>query len=392
MQARRNRLIFGLNPVILVAGLVSLLTDMSSEMIVPVLPLFLTAVLHTRYEAIGIIEGLAESTASVLKLFSGWISDRFGRRKPLMVAGYSLSNLVKPLLALTTTWGQVLGVRFADRVGKGVRGAPRDALIADATTDADRGKAFGFHRALDTLGAALGPLAAFAILAASAGRYQLVFVASAVPGVVAVLLLVLFLRERKETTGTAGRTRPKFAFSSLGKRFILFSLIATVFAVGNSSDAFLVLRAQSVGMTASLIPLAYFLFNITYAVLAIPVGMLSDRIGRRTVLVFGYILFAALYFCFGIARSPSWIWVLFFAYGFYYAATEGIQKAYVADLVTPGMRGMAMGTFSAMTGLAALPASLVAGFLWQSFGAFASFSVSTACAVLAAGLMVVFKI
>ncbi|MCL6517077.1 MAG: MFS transporter [Alicyclobacillus sp.] len=376
-----------------VTGLVSLFTDLSSEMIVPVLPLFLTAVLHVQAGEIGVIEGIAESTASVLKLFSGWLSDQMGRRKPLMLAGYGFSNLIKPLFAVCTSWGQVLFIRFADRFGKGVRGAPRDALIADAATEADRGRAFGFHRAMDTLGAALGPLTAFAVLAALPGHYRMVFWVSAVPGVIAVLLLLVFLREPR-TPAPAHRRRglPRFGFRALGGRFMGFSLIAALFALGNSSDAFLILRAQDVGMRAELIPLAYFTFNATYAVFAMPAGVLSDRIGRRGVLVLGYLIFAAIYLGFGVVTSPAGVWALFAVYGLYYAATEGIQKAYVADLVPSGQRGMAMGTFNAIIGLAALPASVVAGALWQAFGPLATFGVSAVCALLAAVLLMVFRI
>jgi len=389
----RNSQVFGISSVIFVAGLVSLLTDFSSEMIVPILPLFLTSVLHVSVTDIGVIEGIAESTASVLKLFSGWISDHMGRRKPLMILGYGLSNLTKPLFALSNTWGQVLTIRFADRFGKGVRGAPRDALIADVATKEQRGKAFGFHRALDTIGAALGPLTAFAILALFHGNYRTVFWVSAIPGILAVMLLIFFLKETKHKAQEESHVSlPKIGFRSLGKRFMGFTFIATLFALGNSSDAFLVLRAQNVGMATSMIPLAYFTFNVTYSIFAMPAGILSDRIGRRSVLVLGYLIFAIIYLGFGMAQNSAWIWGLFIVYGLYYAATEGIQKAYVADLVQQGQRGMAMGTFNALTGLASLPASVIAGFLWQSLGPMATFGVGTICAVLAAALMVILRI
>jgi len=390
---KREKKIVGLSPVIFVTGLVSLFTDLSSEMIVPVLPLFLTSVLHVQVGAVGVIEGVAESTASVLKLFSGWISDRIGKRKPLMLAGYGFSNLVKPLFALSTSWGQVLTIRFADRFGKGVRGAPRDALIADSASKEERGRAFGFHRALDTIGAALGPFTAFVILIIFHGNYRTVFWVSAIPGILAVILLIFFLKEVKAKPNNERQALlPKIGFRNLGKRFMWFTLIATLFAIGNSSDAFLVLRAQSVGMAAGLIPLAYFTFNVTYSIFAMPVGVLSDRIGRRAVLVFGYLVFAVIYLGFGMAANSLWIWGLFIVYGLYYAATEGIQKAYVADLVDKGQRGMAMGTFNAFTGIAALPASILAGFLWQALGPMAMFGVGAVCATLAAALLVIFRI
>lgn len=316
---------FGLGPTIWVAGWVSLLTDASSEMIVPILPLFLTTVLGVGAGSIGIIEGIAESTASVLKLFSGWLSDRLGRRKPLMVLGYGLSNLTKPVLAVSGTWGQVLAIRFADKVGKGLRGAPRDALIANATTQ------------------------------------------SAVAA-------------------------PKFGVALLGWRFLAFCAIASLFALGNSSDAFLILRAQNVGMATNLIPLAYFLFNAVYSFAAMPAGILSDRVGRRVVMVIGYLIFAIIYLGFGFVRNSGLIWGLFIAYGLYYALTEGIQKAHVSDLVPAHLRGMAIGTFSAMTGLAALPASVMAGVLWQWIGPQATFTVSSALAGAAAILLIIFRV
>jgi MFS family permease len=386
-----------MNRVIFITGLVSLFTDLSSEMIVPVLPLYLTAVLHVSTGDIGIIEGIAESTASVLKLFSGWLSDKIGRRKPLMVAGYGFSNLIKPLFALTNSWTQVLCIRFADRFGKGIRGAPRDALIADVTRKEVRGKAFGFHRAMDTLGAALGPLVAFGVLAVVPQGYRVVFWVSAVPGVIATLLLIFFLKEGRKRDGDPEgdvRTRPlpQFGFRTLGKPFVRFTLISTLFALGNSSDAFLILQAQHVGMEPKWIPLAYFLFNVVYSLFAMPAGMLSDRVGRKAVLVGGYIVFAGIYLGFGLVHQALWIWVLFLLYGLYYAATEGIQKAYIADLVAEGKRGMAMGTFNALTGLAALPASILAGTLWNLYGPLASFAVSSVLALMAAVLMLVIRI
>lgn len=381
-----------INPVILVLGLVSLFTDLSSNMIVPILPLYLTSVLHVQVGSIGIIEGIAESTASILKLFSGWISDRIGKHKLLMLIGYGLSNLTKPLFALSTSWSQVLIIRFSDRFGKGIRTSPRDALVADTTTKEERGKAFGFRRSMDALGAALGPLAAFGILAIYAGNYRLVFWLSVIPGVLAIILIILFLKEKERKEKVKQASLPKIGFKNLDRRFIWFSLIFTFFTVGNFSDAFLALRAQDAGMLPALIPLAFFALNLSSSIFSMPIGMLSDRIGRRPVLIFGLLIFAVIYFGFGIVKSVPWIWVLFVFYGFYYAFTEGIQKAYIADIVPEGQRGTAMGTFNAMTGLAALPASILAGFLWQAFGPIAAFGTSSVIAVIAALLMMILRI
>lgn len=383
--------IFGINRVILIIGLVSLFTDLSSSMIVPILPIYLTTVLHIPLTSIGIIEGIAESTASILKLFSGWITDRFGKHKLLMLIGYGLSNLTKPFFAISGSWSQVLLIRFSDRFGKGIRTSPRDALLADATTKEDRGKSFGFRRALDALGAALGPLVAFGILAIYAGNYQLVFLLSVIPGAISLLLIIFFLKE-KESISSIKRSLPKIKFKQMNRRFLAFSFISTLFAVGNFSDAFLALRAQDAGMIIALIPLAFFTLNLSSSIFSMPVGILSDRIGRRPVLISGFFIFAIIYLGFGIASSVTWIWVLFILYGLYYAFTDGIQKAYIADIVPEGQRGTAMGTFNALTGMAVLPASIIAGYLWQSFGPEVAFGVSSGIAILAAVLMLIFRI
>ena len=369
--APRARLISG---NLLVAGLVSFFTDVSTEMIVPVLPLFLSATLKTPTATIGLIEGVAESTASVLRVFSGRISDRTGRRKPLVVAGYTLSNLTKPLLALASSWTHVLVIRFVDRVGKGIRNAPRDALIAESVPPAHRGLAFGFHRAMDTAGASLGPLVAFTTLALLPENYRAVFWIATIPGVVAILIGALFLRDRARSTSSS--VPPSLGLRGLGPRFAVFTAIATLFALGNSSDAFLILRARNVGMAASVIPLAYFTFNVVYASLSTPAGVLSDRIGRRSVLVLGYAVFALVYLGFALLageRAPWAVLVLFIIYGAYYALTDGVQRAFVADLVPDHLRATALGTFSMATGLALLPASLIAGLLWDRIGPAAPF-------------------
>ena len=393
-EARTKKQFFRLNSVIFVLGMVSLLTDLSSQMIVPILPLYLTSVLHVQVGTVGIIEGTAESTASVLKFFSGWISDRFGKRKWLMVGGYGLSNLIKPFFALSSTWGQVLFIRFADRFGKGIRTSPRDAILADTTTKEERGKAFGFRRSMDTLGAALGPFVAYLILTLWGGSYQAVFWVSAIPGLIATLLLIFYLKDKSnpKIIQSDARSLPAISFKGLGSRFVWFTLITTLFTIGNFSDVFLILRAKDVGMAAEYIPLTYFAYNIVTSIFSTPFGMISDRIGRRPVLITGYVMFALIYLGFGLVHTVLGIWILFFIYGLYYATTEGIQKSYVADMVPEGQRGMAMGTFNALTGIAALPASVLAGFLWQSFGAFTAFGVSSLLAIISALLMFILRI
>lgn len=385
-----KRLLFGLNSAIFYIALVSLFTDLSSQMVVPILPLFLTSVLHTNVTTVGFIEGIAESTASILKLFSGWFSDWIGKRKPLMVIGYGVANLVKPFFGFTTSWGQVLGLRFVDRLGKGMRGAPRDAFLADITTEEDRGKGFGFRRSMDSLGAALGPLVAFGILAGH-GSYRLVFWASFVPGVIAIIIVTVFLKEAKKAPNEKKRDLPRFSFRGLGKPFVIFTIISTVFTLGNFSDAFLVLRAQNIGMTAALIPLAYLLFNLISSLFSTYAGGLSDRLGRRPLLIVGYFIFACIYFGFSAIHHVAWLWVLFAIYGLYYATTDGIQKAYIADLVPKEKRGTAMGTYNAITGLASFPASLLAGFLWQAFNPSTSFIVGGALACISALLLLILR-
>jgi MFS family permease len=326
----------------------------------------------------------------VLRVFAGWLSDRAGRRKPLVVAGYSLSNLSKPLLALAGSWPQVLAVRFADRFGKGIRGAPRDALIADSISAERRGLAFGFHRSMDTLGAAGGPLVAFATLALLPENYRAVFWIAAVPGVIAIIVAGFFLRDVSRPR--AGGHLPTLGFAGMGRGFALFTLIAALFALGNSSDAFLILRAKNLGLAPAAIPLAYFAFNVVYAVLAAPFGALSDRIGRRVLLMAGYAVFAAVYLGFAIAGGPAArgeAVVLFLVYGTYYALTDGMQRALVVDLVPSGLRATALGTFSTVTGVALLPASLVAGELWDHVGPAAPFFYGAALAALAAILLAI---
>jgi MFS family permease len=370
------------------AGLVSLFTDISSEMLVPVLPLFLANVLGAPVRAIGLIEGLAEAMASLMKAFSGWMSDRTGRRKPLMVVGYGLSNFLKPLMGFTGGWGQVLAIKLADRFGKGLRGAPRDALIADSTSPQERGKAFGLHRAMDTLGAAIGPLVAFGILWLRPGQYRWVFWAAIIPGMLA-LVAVFFIRETGSGVRQSGAVLRNWslALGAVPPRLRRFMVIGVLFAIGNSSDAFLILRAQDLGLATALVPLAYFAFNASYAVLSYPAGALSDRVGRKPVMVGGFAVFALIYLGFGLATKAWMSWPLFVCYGLFYAGTEGIQKAYIADHAQKEHRGTALGVYNALTGLAALPASVLAGYLWDVVGAAAPFYVGSVTAALAAVLL-----
>ncbi len=396
VTADEPSMIPGISRNVLTLGIVSLLTDISSEMVYPILPLFLANVLGAPLAVIGLIEGVAECTASLLRVVSGWLSDRAGWRKPFIFSGYALSNASKPLLALAVAWPQVLGIRFAERFGKGIRSAPRDALIADSTSTALRGRAFGFHRMLDTTGAAIGPLVAFAILGASHDNYRMVFVLAAIPGLFSLLVLASFLRDARQAPAATSVSRtsglaPRLGgqFRALGRPFVEFTVITALFTLGNSSDAFLILRTENLGVAAAVIPLVYLSCHLVHAALAMPAGVISDRIGRQKVLVIGYVLFAAIYLGFAMARGAVMAWALFAAYGGFYALTEGVQRAFVGDLVPLGWRGSAMGIFNAAIGIAALPASIVAGVLWQLVSPEATFLYGAALAAVAAGLLIV---
>lgn len=402
--AVRPGLLAGLTRNVFVLGLVSLFTDISSEMIVPVRILFLVGILGTPLPIAGLIEGVAESTASLLKIVAGRISDRVPDRKPLILFGYTLSNGVKPLMGLVGVWPQALGLIFLDRVGKGVRGTPRDAMLADSAPAAYRGKAFGFHRSMDTLGAALGPLFAVAILALTNRDLRQIFIWTALPGLLSILVIIFFLREDhrdmpapKPTPAPAAAPAPRswrdrFAWvpqaAALGPRFWMFTAITAIFGLGNSSDAFIFLRAEGLEQALEAVPLIYFGYNVVYAVLATPLGALSDRLGRAPVLIAGYLSFGLVYAGWAVASLPWHAWALFLLYGVYAAATEGVSKALVTDLVPRTQRGAAMGWFAGVAGLAALPANVLGGWLWSTFGPSATFGFGAWAGFVSAALMI----
>lgn len=387
--ATSERKLFGFNRNVTVAGFVSFFMDLSSEMIYPLVPLFLANTLGVSKSMIGLIEGIAESTASILKVFSGWLSDRLGNRKWLMAIGYGISTLSRPLVALATGWRLVLGSRFVDRFGKGVRTAPRDAIIAESTDCASLGKAFGFHRAMDTMGAVAGPALAFFLLRLLANDYRKIFWLSMIPGIIAVLLIIFFIKERANA-GSGSASRPKLTFAHFDWRFKFFVLIATVFAVGNSSDVFLILRAQQTGVAAVTIPLVYMLFNLVYSLSSIPAGMAADRFGRKRVILLGFVLFAILYYGFAVVGTPATIWVLFAFYGLFMGLTEGIQKAYLATIIPADFKATAFGVYTTAVGLATFPASLIGGWLWDHVSPAATFYFGAATAGVSAVLFIVF--
>ena len=359
----------------------SFLMDTSSEMVINLLPLFLSNVLGVKTNIIGLIEGVAEATSSLLKLFSGWLSDRLRARKWLAVAGYGISALAKPFFYVATGWGAIAGARWADRVGKGVRTAPRDALVADSVTPAQRGLAFGFHRAADTAGAVLGLAIALLVVwlaqSGSAGltasTFRTLVLISLIPAALAVITLALGATD-VPVSGTA--KAPSFGFKGLGRPFLLFMLIVGIFDLGNSSDAFLVLRAQERGLSVLGVLGMLITFNVIYTLISTPAGALSDRIGRRRLLIGGWLVYALIYLGFGLAQTAWHIWALYAVYGFYYGMAYGTAKALVADLVPANLRGTAFGTYNAVLGILDFPASVIAGVLWQGVGRWAGWGPS----------------
>ncbi len=370
---------------VIALGLVSLLTDFSSEMIYPLLPVFLTAVLGAGPAALGIIEGVAETTASLLKLFSGAWSDRVGRKKPLVVAGYALSTAARPLVGFAAAWAHVLAVRFADRIGKGVRTSPRDALVAASVPPGDRGRAFGLQRAMDHLGAVLGPLAAFLLMTGAGLSYRPVFLLSVIPGLAAVAALLFFVRE--PAAPAPAHAGARLRDGGLPAPFRRYLAIVCLFTLGNASDAFLILRTVDAGVPAKYVPLLWGAFHVVKSSLSTPAGMLSDRWSRKTLIAGGWLVYAACYGGWALARGPAWVVGLFLAYGLFAAATEGAERAFVADFVPPDRRGTAFGWFHLAVGISALPASVVFGIVWGRYGAPAAFGVSAGLAVAASVLL-----
>ena len=359
----------------------SFFMDISSEMVINILPLFLANVLGVQTSIIGVIEGFAETTASLLKIFSGWLSDKLHARKWLAVSGYTISAIVKPLFYFATTWEMVAGARWADRVGKGIRTAPRDALVADSVDPKQRGLAFGFNRAADTAGAMLGILIALGVVwFAQAGTvalhestFRTIVLISIAPAFLAVIALALIARD---VPIKGERAMPKFAFKSLGKPFMILMLIVCIFELGNSSDAFLILRAQNLGMNVVGMLAMLVVFNLVYTVLSIPAGALSDRIGRHGIIIGGWLMYAVVYLGFALAEGAWQVFALYAVYGIYYGVAYGTTKALVADLVPENLRGTAYGTYNAVLSLVAFPASVIAGVLWQGVGAWSGFGAS----------------
>ena len=382
----RDDTVLGFNRNIFYAGLVSFLTDTSTKMVYSIMPLFLMS-LGASKTTLSVIEGIAESTAALVKAASGFYSDRIGRNKPFMVIGYAVTAIVTPIYAVVTSPMQVLGLRFVERFGKGVRTAPRDSLVAGSATTGDMGRSFGLHKAMDNSGAILGPLLAFALLQVLPEDYRSVFLLAAIPAVVGVLAILLLIREAAKPKESLYR---RFRFRDFPRRYYLLLGIVFLFTLGNSTDALLIVKANEVGVKVAYIPLVYLVFNVVSVLLSIPIGKHSDKIGRERVLVFGYLVYAAVYFGFGYTQDVRAIFMLFAAYGLYSAATDSIQKAFVSDLLDANKQGTGLGIYNAMLGLTLLPASILAGVLYDRVDSSVPFYFGAATATLAALLMAAF--
>jgi len=384
---------------VLALSFVSLLNDTSSEIIYPLLPAFLALSLGASPFAIGLIEGVSESVASLLKLLSGYLSDRFGSRKLPVFLGYSLAAIMRPFLAFVTTWPQVLVVRMSDRVGKGIRGAPRDAIIAGSVPQHQRGFAFGFNRAADHLGAVFGPVAGVLLLMIFAvdthnptvREYQQVFLFASVPVVLGLLVIAIFVRDNRNVPETAAAEPPNFSLRGFDPNFKRFLLVIALFTLSNSTDAFLLLRATESGVSPLLLPLLWMTLHFSKVVFSIIGGDLSDRVGRKLLIIVGWTVYAAVYAGFAFVNTAWQCWLLFVVYGAYFGLTEGVEKAFVADMVTEKKRGTAFGLYNLAFGITVFPASLSFGLIWNQFGASTAFLTSALISVAAIFLLAAMK-
>lgn len=367
-------------------GWVSFFNDLASEMVYPIVPIFLTSFLGVPVSIVGVIEGIAESTASILKVFSGWLSDRFQKRKLFAVSGYSLSTFSKIILGLSYIWPFVLVARFIDRFGKGIRTSARDSLITESCPENIRGKSFGFHRALDTLGAVFGPLAAIIFLAIFNDNLRLVFYIAFIPGIIGVILLIVFVREKKKKALSFNDI--KLRWRDVNPSFKIFLFVSIIFSIGNSSDVFLILRAQDLGLTIRITIFAYVLFNLTYALFSTPAGIIVDRIGAKKILILGFLIFSLVYFFLGLINKSLFIWLLFPIYGIYMALTEGVGKAYISLLVPQEKSGTAFGIYQTSIGICSFFSSLIAGVMWNYINVRIPFFFGSIMAFVAAILFI----
>ncbi|MBM4340172.1 MAG: MFS transporter [Deltaproteobacteria bacterium] len=390
----KQKSFLGLSKNVRSLGWVSFFNDIASEMIYPLLPLFLNTVLGAGVVFIGVIEGIAESVSSFLKLFSGWVSDRFQKRKGLILFGYFLASITRPFIGLATSAYHVLFLRFFDRIGKGVRSSPRDALLSQSCGEEERGKAFGFQRAMDHAGAMTGPLIASFLMAAFTKDLRIIFVLAFIPSLFCLWILwrgVTDVAPVKPPNPIQQKpsTPPKLNWKEWDRQFKYFLLIITLFTLGNSTDAFLLLRAQDLGLSIVSIPILWFVFHLSKTVFSIPGGALSDRIGRKKVMVLAWTIYGLVYLGFAFSSKAYQVWLLFIVYGFFYGLSEGTEKAWVSDLVEESKRGTAYGAYHFCIGIAALPASLLMGFIWKAVGVQWAFTFGAIMALIAGFLTIV---
>ena len=376
---------------VILLGLVSFFSDISAEMVYPIIPLYLTSTFGATPILIGLIEGVAESLASLLKVFSGYVTDKWGKKKPIAFVGYAAGLVYKVALIIAGSWGGVLGARVIDRVGKGIRTAPRDVMVCDSADENNLGKAFGIHKALDMAGSAIGIFISFLLLENSGKNiaYKELFTISIIP---AILGLFMFFFVKEKRTHSAMNKREPFwqNMKKLDGQLKLYLLVAFMFTIGNSSNAFLLLRAKSVGFDDKNVILLYFIFNLTASILSIPLGRLSDRIGRKKLLVTGYVIFSTVYLAFAFASSQATIIFAFILYAFYTAMITGVERAYIAEISPRDLKGTMLGLHSTIVGVALLPASLIAGLLWDGFGAPTTFIFGSGMSLLAALTLLLF--
>ncbi|HEY3381358.1 MAG TPA: MFS transporter [Vicinamibacterales bacterium] len=389
-----TRVVFGLPRPVWLLGLTSLFTDTASEAIYPLLPLYLTRVLGAGAASLGLIEGFAEAANSLLKIVSGYLSDRWQTRRPIVIAGYSLSSAVRPLIALVSSWPQLFVVRFMDRVGKGVRGAPRDALLAACATPSTRGRIFGFHRAMDHVGAVAGPLLASLFLWVYPGRYRWLFALTIIPGALAVAMLFKVPKDQASDTATSSPgVRPTLVppgWRGLPRSYFTLLAVLLVFALGNSADSFLLLRLTDEGVRPVFIPLLWALLHVVKALMSVWGGVKSDRWGRRFVIGSGWIVYALVYAGFAASNSVATLVTWFLVYGLYYGLSEGTEKALIADLAPADLRGTAFGIYNAALGIGSLLASVAFGLVWKMVSPTAAFGVGAVLAILATFMLFAF--
>ena len=367
----KNSIFRGITRNILILGFVSLFTDLSSQMVFPLIPLFLTTALGAGAYAVGVVEGAAETTASLLKVVSGYWSDKIRKRKPFVLFGYSLSSLTKPLFAFANVWLFVLFIRVIERIGKGLRTAPRDAIVAESADERVRGKAYGFHRAMDGIGSVMGAVLAFLLLPVAG--YRNIFLFAFIPAVIAVSIILLVREKRTDTKKEKRTPSLRVSFKELPRNLKLFIAVSAIFAMGHFGYAFLLLRAKNIGLTDQKAILLYVLFYTVYVLCSIPSGILSDRIGRKPVLMTGYLLFAITSIGLIFSSDIYSVMFLFAIYGIFYAMIDGTQRAFVVDLAPPHLRATALGTFHTAIGTVALPGGFVAGMLWDKINPEATF-------------------